>query len=231
MRISLLLPTRQRPDALGAMYDSAMNLAEDPDNVEVICYIDDDDHSYDGLEKPRLKKIGGPRKTISKCWNDCWKAATGEIFGHMGDDIRFRTQGWDTVVRNLFAEYPDRIVFAYGDDGLTEQNGYEFGTHGFIHKNWTDVVGRFVPPYYESDYNDTHLNDVAKALGRHRHIPVMTEHMHYSIGKSEKDQNTEDRLARHEIQKPQELYNARQQRLERADEIERLRQFIENFKA
>lgn len=229
--ISILLPTRERPQALLDMYNSAMELAENPKDVEVVVYIDEDDNSYKDINKPRLIKIGGERKTISKCWNDCWKAAKGEIYMHCGDDIRFRTQGWDNIVRREFEKYPDRIIFIYGDDGLTEQSGYEFGTHGFIHKNWADTVGYFVPPYYESDYNDTHLNDVAKELKRHVRIPIMTEHMHFSIGKSPKDQNTKDRLLRHEKQHPEEVYNSREQRIERADQIERLRQFIEDVKS
>lgn len=231
--ISLLLPTRQRPEMLMRLYESAIDLADDPKNVEMVVYVDDDDESYGALVEsppPRTKFLQGPRKTISECWNDCHRASTGEIFMHCGDDLVFRTKGWDTVVRNLFANYPDKIVFAYGDDGSTESHNYEFGTHGFIHKNWTDVVGRFLPPYYESDYNDTHLNEIAKALNRHVHIPIFTEHMHFSLGKSEKDRNTEERLARHERQHPENVYNSQEKRIERLDEIERLRQFIENFK-
>lgn len=224
--ISLLLPTRQRPRQLEEFYQTAMQLADRPNKVEVVVYIDDDDSGYDDMRLPRLIKLRGERKTISKCWNDCHEAANGEIFGHMGDDIRFRTPGWDTKVRDAFAEYPDRIVFVYGDDGNGESERNEFGTHGFIHRNWTDVVGYFVPPYYESDYNDTHLNDLAKGVGRHRFIDILTEHMHFSLGKSEMDQNTKDRLMRHEKQSPGELYNARQQRMERADQIEKLRVFI-----
>lgn len=231
MMISLLLPTRQRPEALRAFYESAIELADKPKDIEIVVYIDDDDPTYENYNPPHLKKISGKRKTISKCWNDCWKAAKGEIFGHMGDDIRFRTKGWDTIVRKTFEEYPDRIVFIYGDDGLTEQNGYEFGTHGFIHKNWTDTIGRFVPDYFESDYNDTWLNDVAKAIQRHRHIDIMTEHLHYSTGKSEIDQNTKDRLERHAHQHPEEVYNYRNMRIERSNEIEKLRSFINEYKA
>lgn len=230
--ISLLLPSRQRPNELMRLYKSAMELADDPKSVEMVTYVDEDDESYDNLIEsppPRTVFLKGERKTISKCWNDCWRASTGEIYFHAGDDIVFRTKGWDTTVRNLFAEYPDRIVFAYGNDGNGESERNDFGTHGFIHKHWTDVVGYFVPPYYESDYNDTHLNDLAKGVDRHRHIDILTEHMHFSLGKSEMDQNTKDRLERHEKQRPNELYEALPQRIERADQIEKLRQYIEKY--
>lgn len=216
------------------LYKSAMDLAEDPKNVEMVVYIDDDDESYDALiESPPARTVFlvGPRKTISKAWNDCHRASTGEVYLHAGDDLVIRTQDWDKVVRDTFNEYPDKIVFLYGDDGSTESHNYKFGTHGFIHKNWTDTVGRFLPPYYESDYNDTHLNEIAKALNRHVHIPIMTEHMHYSLGKSEKDKNTEERLERHERQHPEDVFNSQEKRIERLDEIEKLRQFINEYKA
>lgn len=233
--IALLLPTRQRPEMLMRLYESAMDLAAHPEHVRLVAYIDDDDHSYDELIEsppPRTIFIIGPRMTISKCWNLCHERIKDEatIFHHCGDDIVFRTQDWDKTVRNLFGEYPDKIVFAYGNDGSTESNNYEFGTHGFIHKNWTDTVGYFVPPYFESDYNDTWLNEVAKAIGRHRHIDIMTEHLHFSLGKMEADQNTRDRLERHEQQNPGEVYSGRSMRIRRADDAEKLRQFMENYK-
>lgn len=231
-KISILLPTRERPEQLMRLYNSAIEKADKPELVEMIVYVDDDDPSYnDLLDSPPKNTvfIRGPRKTISQCWNDCWREASGTIYWHAGDDVIIRTQGWDTVVRDTFKEYPDRIAFLYGDDGNIESNNNKFGTHGFIHKNWTDVVGYFVPPYYESDYNDTHLNELAEGVKRHRHIDILTEHMHYSLGKSPLDKNTEERLKRHERQRPDELYNSRPMRLERADQIEKLRQFIENY--
>ena len=41
-----------------------------------------------------------------------------------------------------------------------------FLTHGFLHRNWVETVGYFVPPYFSSDFNDTWLNEVADMIGR-----------------------------------------------------------------
>lgn len=208
-----------------------MDKADNPLGVEVVAYIDDDDNSYDNFDFHQTQFIRGPRIVLSQMWNRCWQASTGEIFGHMGDDIIFRTKGWDRVVREAFSKFPDRILFAYGDDGSNESARNDFGTHGFIHKNWTDVVGYFVPPYYVSDYNDTHLNDISKALDRHHHIDILTEHMHYTLGKSEIDQNTKDRLERHEKERPQDIYASPEKDAERQEQILQLRKFIHAFKA
>lgn len=234
--ISLLLPTRQRPGALMDLAQSVLDTAEKPTLVEIVTYIDDDDYTYDNLQLPiKWVVVRGPRDleggvNLSIMWNKCWEKANGQIFMHCGDDIRFRTEGWDRLVRQKFEEYPDRIAFLYGDDGSGDSSRNDFGTHGFIHKNWTDVIGRFCPPYFVSDYNDTWFNDVSKDLGRHFHIDVLTEHMHFSFGKSKRDLNTDERLARHEKSKPQEIYYSREKRIERKDEVERLRVFIDEYK-
>lgn len=231
-KISLLLPTRQRPEQLTRLYESAFNTADNPEMLEVVVYIDEDDGSYDKIEFPHLVKVIGGREhdgivNLSVMWNRCWSEATGTIFHHCGDDIVFRTQGWDTDVRNAINARPGKICFVWCNDVSPESQRHEFGTHGFVHKNWTDTIGRFVPPYYASDYNDTHFNDVSKALGvqtyLHQHI---TEHMHYSLGKAEIDRNTRDRLDRHAAQKPEQIYKSQEKQDERQEEIEKLREFI-----
>ncbi|MBF4194662.1 hypothetical protein [Mycolicibacterium phlei] len=175
-------------------------------------YIDDDDPSYDDLSLAmNWAAVRGPRKhddlvNLSVKWNLCYEACSGEILMHCGDDIVFRTPHWDTVVREAFSDTPDNILFAFGRDGY--QDGNNFGTHGFVHRTWVETVGFFVPPYFVSDFNDTFLNDVAKLIGRHREIDIYTEHMHYICGKAPIDQNTRERLERHEAHRPQDLYHS-----------------------
>lgn len=230
--ISLLVPTRQRPEGLKRLYQSAKDMADRPKQIEVVCYIDDDDNSYGKLDWPELKVIGGPRLhdgkvNLSIKWNECWKIATGPYYGHMGDDIVFRTRGWDKKVIEAIDARPKKIAFVWGNDTSPESDRHIFGTHGFVHKNWTDVIGRFVPPYFVSDYNDTWFNDVAEALHVRTYLPdVQTEHMHFSLGKAEKDQNTLDRLARHDADNPEKIYNSAECVAEREEERRKLQEFI-----
>ena len=41
--ISLLCPTRNRPDGLETMWMSAIEMADNPESIELVLYIDDDD--------------------------------------------------------------------------------------------------------------------------------------------------------------------------------------------
>lgn len=207
--ISLLLPTRQRPGNLRRLVDS-INATKASEMIELVTYIDDDDDSYDDLELDiSWHKVRGPRNisglvNLSVMWNECYEVACGDILMHCGDDIVFRTDGWDFIVYQAFEVVEDKILFAFGRDGIQDANN--FGTHGFIHRRWIDAVGYLFPPLFVSDYNDTFLNDVSKLIGRHRQIEIYTEHMHYIAGKADIDQNTAERLERHGAHRPDELY-------------------------
>lgn len=233
-KISVLLPTRQRAVWLTRLADSILETANHPENIELVTYIDEDDGSYDELKSIKLDwiQVRGPREhdgiaNLSVMWNRCYNEATGDILMHCGDDIVFRTEGWDDVVRAAFRQQADHILFVYGSDGNGESEKNKFGTHGFIHRDWVNAVGYFVPPYFASDYNDTFLNDIAKQVNRHQYVDILTEHLHFSVGKAEIDTNTRERLARHAAQHPEVIYESHEFRLEMADAAEKLRQVIE----
>jgi hypothetical protein len=226
-KISILCPTRGRPENVDRLLNS---LKETSDVIpEIVLYVDDDDAQM--LEwlghddwAPTVKSITGPRITLSDMWNKCAEVATGDILMNCGDDVVFRTKGWDSMVKQAFASYPDRILFAHGDDA---HFGSQFGTHGFVHRKWINAVGYFVPPYFSSDYGDVWLNEIANSLGRRVYLPFVTEHMHFLWGKGPKDQTHLDRLERHKQDKVDELYQALQP--EREKDVEKLRAVTRKF--
>lgn len=223
-RISILVPTRKRCGRFTDMYNSAFELAKFPANVEVIAYVDDDDNGYDGMDKFNLKIIRGPQISISEAWNECAKHATGEYLGLFGDDVVFRDQDWDNAVLERFADYDDKIGFVYGYDGSPYNDTY--GTHGFLHRNWVDTVGYFVPPYFKANYVDLWINDVAKGVGRHLYIPYYFEHMHQGFGKAADDEVYQK--GRERDKGMQDVYKSKLK--ERQEQIQKLKQFIDDYK-
>tara|TARA_R110000824_G_scaffold118226_9_gene270431 strand:- start:6646 stop:7434 length:789 start_codon:yes stop_codon:yes gene_type:complete len=222
--ISVLVPTRSRTNTTHGNFPeklikSAEETSDDFDSIEFVFYIDDDDEEsqeyFENLDYKNVKFVCGKRIVLSEMWNQCYRTSTGEILFHCGDDIRFRTEGWDTVVRSKFLEYDDRVLFAFGDDGKRQPGS--FGTHGFIHRTWADAVGYFVPPYFSCDYNDTWLNDVARLVDRWFYIDIYTEHIHprawldrddHSLGKKYVwDKTHQERLERNKEDDNTDLYN------------------------
>lgn len=191
MTISVLVPSRGRPQALQEMADSVHATAVGP--VEVLAYVDDDDPAdYSTVTGVRI--IYGPRIVLSDCWNQLAAAADGPILGMGADDIRFRTVGWDTRVCRAFEVFDDQIAFVYGRDGIHDQ---KLGTHGFIHWRWVETVGYFTWPEFPADYADTWLHELAGRIRRLVYLPdVYIEHLHFLAGKAEVDQTHRERLAR-----------------------------------
>ena len=230
-KISILAPTRQRPGFVNDLVESCVNHAQHPELIEFVFYIDSDDDTYGDLSvlaskfNCDIKQVSGERIVLSQMWNECYKVCTGDILMHCGDDLRFRSENWDTVVRDKFNEFPDKIAFVFGNDGIWTPG--EFGTHGFIHRNWAETVGYFVPPYFSSDYNDTWLNDVARGVGRWFYVDIYTEHLHPTVGKSAWDQNHQDRLKRHASDNVAMIYKAKLK--ERMSDVAKLQNYIKNF--
>lgn len=224
--ISLLMPTRNRPHNLERISRSILDTAEDIKDIELIIYIDNDDHSYDEyLKKPLIMPtvIRGDRIVLSEMWNKCYESASGDILMHLGDDIVFQTKNWDLTVKETFDDYPDHIVFVYGDDG--SPGGKGFGTHGIIHRKWAETVGYFVPPYFSSDYNDTWLNHVAEIIGRKRYIDILTEHMHPDLHKGDFDITHQERKERHNRDDVGSIYGSKAS--ERQADADKLRKVMQ----
>lgn len=229
--ISILTPTRGRPDNITRLVTSAYDTAFRPNLIEFIFYVDVDDQTS-GYAIENLAATGvntmmivGERIVLSEMWNVCARAARSDIMMHCGDDIIFRSDRWDEHVLGEFERYPDGIVLVHGRDGYQDRG---LATHGFRHRNWMNVVGNFVPPYFSSDYNDTWVTEVADALGRRSYLEsVYTEHMHPSAGKAVIDQTHQERLVRHERDNPGKLYgelaNVRQ------EEVRLLQSFINDY--
>lgn len=199
--ISLLVPSRGRPKSIYTLWSSIERTVWG--SYELIIRLDDDDPARS--EYPELDNVHylvGPRTVLSAYWNECQAEARGDVFWHGGDDVVFRTIGWDEIV---FAAFPeDGIAFVHGHD--LSPNGHWLGTHGFLTRRWVDTVGYFVPPYFSSDYNDMWLVDVADMIDRHVYVPIVTEHLHPSHGKGEWDQTHQERIARHEADDMDAVY-------------------------
>jgi GT2 family glycosyltransferase len=215
---SLLAPTRGRPQALQDMADSAHATATGP--IEVFAYVDDDDPHLDQyVATSGVSVVVGPRIVLSDCWNVLARKAQGDFLHMSADDIRFRTPGWDQIIRETFEQFPDRIACVYGRDGIHDE---KLATHGFISRRWFETVGYFTWHEFPCDFADTWLHDVAQMVGRLIYQPeVLIEHLHPIANKAEWDQTHNERRARGKSSRVEALYRRlKPRRFEDAKKLE-----------
>ena len=209
-----MTPTRGRPIQFARMRNSAIATATG--DVQIIAYVDEDDPTI--IDSDFVVK--GPRDVIhSARWDKCLRLAKGELLFHANDDIVFRTPGWDAMIKDFFDESPDKIWMVHGDDLGCQRD--QFGCHPCVHRRWLETVGYFIPPYFDGEYGDTWVNDLANRIGRRKFLPFVTEHMHRIFNKAEEDQTTRDYLARQARQNPGAIYQDRM--AERDADAEKLR--------
>jgi glycosyl transferase/beta-hydroxylase protein BlmF len=193
--ISILVPTRGRPQNVARLLDSVFATAAG--EVEVVLYVDDDD-----IHGPMIKQaesndvsvIVGPRIVLSECWNRCFERARYDVVMQCCDEAVFRTDDWDRFVLAEFQKVPDKIVLVHGRDGIQDAG---LATMGFVHRRWVETVDYLCPPYFSCDYNDLWLTEVADALHRRVFLPdVLFEHMHPVVHKAPLDTTHQERLNR-----------------------------------
>lgn len=223
MVVALSLPSRGRPARLLECLSSARETAEGP--VLASIRLDDDDRFRGdylrGLRHYQPVKVTvGPRVTLGRAFDEAARTAVEAGAGMVmmcGDDIRFRTPGWDRMVGDAFHAWPDRIGLVYGRDGLHDE---KLATHGFVSRQWVEAIG-FVPHQLLGNCADTWLHQIALRVGRVRYLPdLYTEHLHPRAGKAEMDATYRDRV-------PHKVAKAVYRSLDMEAAVRRLRQAME----
>lgn len=123
--ISMLLPARGRPENLRASVASVFDLAADPDRVEVLIRLDDDDRHI-AAELRALRDLGGMGTRIlvetgarlgyaqmHGYYNGLAARALGEWLYLWNDDIEGLTPRWDDLLRDappFSVQWPRRDI-------------------------------------------------------------------------------------------------------------------------
>ncbi|GLK87736.1 glycosyltransferase family 2 protein [Pseudomonas turukhanskensis] len=190
--ISLLLPTRGRPELAERFFASVVKTAEHLAAIEVILYVDEDDpgsHQLDGGALHTVRIIG-PNRSMGAYNTACYRACRGEIVVLVNDDMVMGTPGWDQALRNLHDRYADRIYLAYGNDLLKKRG---LATFPILARSTCELLVDPYPETYAGAFIDVHLFDIFKRVqqaGFERivYLPdVIFEHLHYRTGKASYD--------------------------------------------
>lgn len=195
--ISLLCPTRGRADQAMRLALSVVATASQPDRVELLFYVDSDD-----LEKASYEQAISQHKAqldrlhrcllivaepigISKAWNVLAALSQGDLLVMAADDQIYNTAGWDDRLLTETLRFPDKIFCMWFNEGHW---GEKLCTFPIVSRKWCLGLGYFTTGLFECLYDDLWIMDLAQRLDRLHYIPdVLTEHFHWSYGKSDID--------------------------------------------
>ncbi len=181
--ISILLPTRGRPEYLTNVFGSIEETTKDKNSIDVWVYVDDDDvitrkYINDDLFGNYGFEItwflGKRTRTMGEMMNTLRQKCTTNpgIYTPIPDDYLFITEHWDDIVREAFNSYPDRIALAYAEDPMAGPNQVTFA---WVSAEWANVLGRYHTEFFPFWYDDSWLDQVAQMAQRKVKLDIRME--------------------------------------------------------
>jgi hypothetical protein len=190
--LTVLCVTRNNPVALVETFQSWLSTTTDKGMTRFRAVIDIDDPVKD--EYARACAAFSIELTVVPPEHIGWMntalnyaallvAGWGYDIGFVGDDHRFRTEGWDLRVREAL----QTRAFVYGNDGW---QGANLPTEVFIRSDVIRALGYFALPGARHLYLDNQWKTLGIESDSMIYLDgVLIEHMHPSAGKGVWDDN------------------------------------------
>ena len=185
--ISILCPSRRRPEMLTRSVQSLRAHAARPDLIELLVAYDPDDPqtkaTADRLGADVIwqapERYGHPG--CAYYYAALLERCHGEWMNPWNDDAFMRTSGWDDMVRSQ----PPGVAHNYDNSGN--------GCFPFVHLDVFDTLGRFT----SHPAIDTWYDDVGKGAGIYWHTDVYIHQERPDLGTANPDETwTEGRVDR-----------------------------------
>ena len=94
---------------------------------------------------------------------------TSEVYMIANDDVRFETHGWDNILRDEVAKYPDGVVLACPYDPVAPA----ISTFPIFGWGWLNALGRVYAGYFHYWFDDMWVDQVGRMIGRYINIPML----------------------------------------------------------
>ena len=220
--ISVLIPSRSRPNRAQHVLQSAKETAVG--EFEILFYLNEDDPKLDEYGDVLHHAIIGPDQYAPKSWNVLAQQAKGDYLMLCGDDVSFKTKGWNKRIEKAFPE--DRIAMVSFDDGRPSIGH----PHPVVSREWVDTVGYFLWPEFNHWFVDIWIEDIADLIDRKIYLPdVLIDHVTFKDNKGGRYDEIYQRARTGEYRRHDEAeYQAGGAR--RVADAAKLRAVIEDFK-
>lgn len=194
--ISVLLPTRGRREVLKSSLESLISKASDPEHIELLLGIDDDD---EGVKEYIEKEIAPMlREHRVECRANIFKplgyenlhvyvntlagSATGEWLFFWNDDGVMVTEGWDDVIRSYTGQFK---LLAPRDN----HDGHPYAIFPIVPRDWFTLIDHLS----QNAQNDAWLSHIAYMLDIFERIDVEFIHDRADITGNNNDPTFQNR--------------------------------------
>lgn len=175
MKITVVLPSRNRPAGLLSVLKVFDALSSGENEITYAVVVDDDDYGtlqqFEDWEKAGMlpdgvqKFIGARNKTVNARFNEAVKACPAEVYSQACDDAYPLAHRWD----KLFQGAKTLPGFCW-----QEVNDPANCTYPILTDRWVNAVGRFYPEYFPFWFADTWIAEVFN-LTFSKPIPVVNQ--------------------------------------------------------
>jgi hypothetical protein len=194
--ISVLLPTRGRREVLKSSLVSLISKAKDPERIELLLGIDDDDEGAREYIEQEIAPMLRERKV--ECRANIFKPlgyenlhvyvntlagnATGEWLFFWNDDGVMVTEGWDEVIRSYTGQF--KLLAPYDN-----HNGHPYAIFPIVPRDWFMLIDHLS----QNAQNDAWLSHIAYMLDIFERIDVEFIHDRADITGNNNDPTFQNR--------------------------------------
>lgn len=182
--IAMVVPSKGRPGRCTDMVTTVLATATEPVRVLVVIPPEQDLVAYASVVAAGAELMRAPSGFV-KCLNAGASLALRDprvdIIGAFGDDVAFRTQGWDAAVEAALRT----PGMAYGDDLI---HGRNHPTAVWMSRAIAEALGWVGLPTIGHQWADDVWKRLGQESGTLRFLDgVIVEHLHPAVGKAEMD--------------------------------------------
>lgn len=193
--ISLIHPSRSRPDMAFKTMQNWLDKADKPFNIEYLLMLDNDDEMLLGYEAIANALIDvnyfngiactptinlSDNKSAIEAINVGAVMCKGDLLIVVSDDFD-APQSWDTALLTALEGKSDFIVKT--KDGIQPT----LITLPIMDRVYYERFGYVYHPSYKHMFSDQEMTAVAEMTGKVIKSPIMFKHLHYTVGGMEKD--------------------------------------------
>ena len=195
-KISILLPTRGRGDALARSVKSLFELATDPGAIQLMLGFDNDDKdgiaAFEKSLQPWLDQqdinytamtfdpMGYTR--LNEYVNTLAQNSDSDWMIFWNDDAYMETPGWDTVISEHTGEFKLLAFHTHND--------HPYSIFPIVPREWLDTLGYLSP----HGLNDAWLSQQAFMLDIWERIPVQVVHDRHDLTGNNHDDTYKNRV-------------------------------------